>query len=338
MFFEVRYVDEGRSGWRRVDPEQEDQLHGRESPALSTVLCYTLKRHGRRGGTGTANRRMAEPFACRLVDHEPARPTPGGGNVIRGKGFGMPSARSIQSVLWQSSRPQAQISMYHLPCRSQRSNKPNPGVGLPHRRCQDTLGGSRRPGVFEAMPSPAAASSEPEGSGQRRFGASELQDIKHTYEQEGFVILDGLISLAELQKLRQAAEDVTTKTRAGQWPHRCVGVRFSVALRAELRFIDDRRTAKKQFPPWDDDDETDVWGCQHVWHPQLGHTRTFAGFYGSPGMLDVAQALMGCERQEMMISLFNMLVSILSGVSCRCSKVDRPHRSSHVRSPLFRQC
>lgn len=42
-------------------------------------------------------------------------------------------------------------------------------------------------------------------------------------------------------------------------------------------------------------------------HPDLGRPE-FAAFYASKPMLDVGQALMRCERNELMMALFQLLV------------------------------
>lgn len=114
------------------------------------------------------------------------------------------------------------------------------------------------------------------------------QSYKALYDSQGFVIVPGLIPPALFPKLTEAAERATACTRAGTWPH--------------------RRTVGRQFPPYDPDAALDVWGVQHVMHPALDE-RAFAEWYTSDALLQVACELIGCERAELQMELFNMLVN-----------------------------
>jgi hypothetical protein len=90
------------------------------------------------------------------------------------------------------------------------------------------------------------------------------------------VIVPSLIPDDLYEPLKQAADRVTDKARSGEWT--------SV------------RVVGKQFPPWTEGD--DVWGVQNIMSPDLGED-VFKQWYGSEAMLEVSQALMECERDDM---------------------------------------
>ncbi|ORY28122.1 hypothetical protein BCR39DRAFT_594234 [Naematelia encephala] len=118
----------------------------------------------------------------------------------------------------------------------------------------------------------------------------DIQAYKSFYESQGYVIVPSLIPASQLEPLRAAADRVTDKARAGNWTH--------------------VRTVGKQFPPWIPGEDVDVWGVQHVLHPDLGEG-AFAEFYGGEDMLEVSRGLMGCKREDMQFELFNLLINPL---------------------------
>jgi hypothetical protein len=132
------------------------------------------------------------------------------------------------------------------------------------------------------------------------------KSIKQTYDEQGYVIVTGLIPQEHWDDLDAACERVIQKTRAGTWSH--------------------RRTVGKQFPPFDDDNP-DSWGVQHVMHPQLNEP-TFGKWYTSEALLVVVKELLGCSDEQLQLGpstdcpryqsltfeeeLFNMLINPLS--------------------------
>ncbi|KAH9939642.1 uncharacterized protein BXZ73DRAFT_43488 [Epithele typhae] len=111
--------------------------------------------------------------------------------------------------------------------------------------------------------------------------------LRQLYDEQGFVIIPGLVTSDHLSNLENAAKHVIKLTRAGQWAH--------------------RRTVGRQFPPFDDSN-TDSWGVQHLMHPDLGET-VFARWYTSDALLDVVEQLMGCGEDDLQMELFNMLIN-----------------------------
>jgi len=109
-------------------------------------------------------------------------------------------------------------------------------------------------------------------------------EIKAFYDAEGYVIIPNLIGSDErLLALERATERVIAKTRAGEWTH--------------------RRTVGKQFPPFDTKSaRPDVWGVQHVMHPELGE-REFVRWYTSDEICGVARLLMGCEDEHLQMGM-----------------------------------
>jgi len=69
------------------------------------------------------------------------------------------------------------------------------------------------------------------------------------------------------------------------------------------------RMVGKQFPPWTEGD--DVWGVQNIMSPELGE-EVFKKWYGSEAMLQVSQALMECQREDMQFGTFLSGVALIS--------------------------
>ncbi|KAI8339002.1 hypothetical protein BC941DRAFT_460577 [Chlamydoabsidia padenii] len=110
--------------------------------------------------------------------------------------------------------------------------------------------------------------------------------IEEALKINGYVIVDNLISEEQLLKLRDACERVINKARSGEWKHcRLVGT---------------------QFPPWTKGD--DVWGVQHVLHPELGEP-VFMEWYGSDALLNAVCQLLDTKRDGLQFELFNLLVN-----------------------------
>jgi hypothetical protein len=59
-----------------------------------------------------------------------------------------------------------------------------------------------------------------------------MLDIKSSFDNDGYVIIPGLITPEQQNQLRDASATVVKQTRAGQWPH--------------------RRVVGRQFPPYGD--------------------------------------------------------------------------------------
>ncbi|KAI6012240.1 hypothetical protein EDC04DRAFT_3121520 [Pisolithus marmoratus] len=113
--------------------------------------------------------------------------------------------------------------------------------------------------------------------------------IKEMYDEQGYVIMPGLVTPEHFTLLRKACERVIAKTRSGVWPH--------------------RRTVGRQFPPYDNDNP-DSWGVQHVMHPDLGEP-VFAEWYTSERLLAVVRELLQCGEDELQMELFNLLINPL---------------------------
>ncbi|KAJ6538855.1 hypothetical protein DFH09DRAFT_1176423 [Mycena vulgaris] len=110
------------------------------------------------------------------------------------------------------------------------------------------------------------------------------------FEEEGFVIIRGLIPPEDFARLEIACDHVISRTRSGAWPY--------------------RRTVGKQFPPYGDDNP-DSWGVQHLMHPDLEEP-AFSQWYTSAAVINAVQSLLGCEEDELQMELFNLLINPLS--------------------------
>ncbi|KAI0822153.1 hypothetical protein BC628DRAFT_1391219 [Trametes gibbosa] len=114
-----------------------------------------------------------------------------------------------------------------------------------------------------------------------------MPSIKEQYNEQGYVVIPGLITPEHLNALEIASERVIARTRADKWPH--------------------RRTVGRQFPPYGDGDP-DSWGVQHVMHPDLGEP-AFARWYTSDPLVNAVRELLGCEEDVLQMELFNMLIN-----------------------------
>jgi hypothetical protein len=59
-----------------------------------------------------------------------------------------------------------------------------------------------------------------------------------------------------------------------------------------------RRLVGTQFPPWTEG--TDVWGVQHLTHPEL-QEKTFAEWYGSPKLLEAVCQLLHTKPEDLQL-------------------------------------
>ncbi|KAI8146148.1 hypothetical protein BJV82DRAFT_510318 [Fennellomyces sp. T-0311] len=110
--------------------------------------------------------------------------------------------------------------------------------------------------------------------------------IDKALKENGYVIVDGLIPDDMVQNLKDACERSINKARSGEWKH--------------CRFVG------TQFPPWTEG--TDVWGVQHVLHPDLREP-VFAQWYGSPKLLEAVCQLLETTPENLQMELFNLLVN-----------------------------
>lgn len=104
--------------------------------------------------------------------------------------------------------------------------------------------------------------------------------IRESLEKNGYVIIDGLIPVDSFQKLTEACGRVVDKARRGDWKYcRLVGT---------------------QFPPWKEG--TDVWGVQHLMHPELKET-VFAEWYGSSQLSESVCQLLDTNLEELQLGM-----------------------------------
>ncbi|KAL2208217.1 hypothetical protein CC79DRAFT_1342522 [Sarocladium strictum] len=114
--------------------------------------------------------------------------------------------------------------------------------------------------------------------------------LRKCLDEDGFYVLHQAVSSAKTLRLQAVAEAVEKRARTGIWPH--------------------VRTVGKQFPPWNASDaaEHGIWGIQHLMNPKCPFNEEYTEMYFSDVLLDPAKALMGCEDDELVMELFNMLV------------------------------
>ncbi|KAF2203469.1 hypothetical protein GQ43DRAFT_389968 [Delitschia confertaspora ATCC 74209] len=125
--------------------------------------------------------------------------------------------------------------------------------------------------------------------------------------RDGFVVLPSTLFPnlnKNLDALRSAGARLTSKARAGQWPY--------------------IRTLPKQFPPWPSDPSSGIWGVQHLMHPSNPDNLVFAGSYFDKDLVGLVRELIGCEEEELIMELYNMLVRPDNDFALRWHRDDIP--------------
>jgi hypothetical protein len=117
-------------------------------------------------------------------------------------------------------------------------------------------------------------------------------------QSQGYVLIPSLLPHHVLVAMRAAAKYTTERARAGKWAH--------------------VRTVPKQYPPWHEWRAGDnIWGVQHLLHPDMLARDAFAECYFSDELLGVVKELVGAggdggaaeDEAQLVMELFNMLVS-----------------------------
>lgn len=111
--------------------------------------------------------------------------------------------------------------------------------------------------------------------------------IRDSIVKDGYVVIDGLIPTDSFPKLVEACDRAVDRARRGDWQY--------------------RRLVGTQFPPWKEG--TDVWGVQHLMHPDLGESE-FAEWYGSEQLQNAVCDLLGTTRPQLQLGTNKLLFNI----------------------------
>ena len=112
---------------------------------------------------------------------------------------------------------------------------------------------------------------------------------------DGFVKIPKLLPYHLLIALQASSKYTTERARQGKWPY--------------------VRTVPKQYPPWAHWQPGDnIWGVQHILHPDMNVRDTFAEVYFCDEVLDVVKELVRLKGDhkgddQLVMELFNLLVS-----------------------------
>ena len=113
--------------------------------------------------------------------------------------------------------------------------------------------------------------------------------------RDGFVKIPSMLPPRLLLAMKASCKYTTDRARNGQWPY--------------------VRTVPKQYPPWQEWKPGDnIWGVQHLLHPDMNVRDTFAELYFSDEVLGVVKELVGLKDDpegdgKLVMELFNLLVS-----------------------------
>lgn len=118
-------------------------------------------------------------------------------------------------------------------------------------------------------------------------------------QRDGFVVVRSLLGKYMLLAQKAASKYTTDGARQGRWPY--------------------IRTVGKQYPPWPkwewgSSEQHNIWGVQHLLHPDMSVRDTFAELYFSDEVLDIVKELVGLKDDphaddKLVMELFNLLVS-----------------------------
>lgn len=114
------------------------------------------------------------------------------------------------------------------------------------------------------------------------------EKLRASLARDGYVCIPQAFAGEELEAFRKAATRTTEQARAGKWPY--------------------IRTLPKQFPPWSQDPSQGIWGVQHLLHPEMPERKLFAESYFNPKMLEAITGLLQCNKDDLVLELYNMLV------------------------------
>lgn len=120
------------------------------------------------------------------------------------------------------------------------------------------------------------------------FTPPKAQELRSALQHDGYVCIPQAFSGGRLEAYREAARRTTDMARSGKWP-----------------FL---RTLPKQFPPWTQDPSDGIWGVQHLLHPDLPERTVFAESYFNDTVVSMITDLLQCERSDLVMELYNMLV------------------------------
>ncbi|TFB06627.1 Protein N-methyltransferase NNT1 [Trichoderma ghanense] len=125
-------------------------------------------------------------------------------------------------------------------------------------------------------------------------------------QTNGFVIIKSILPASQLALLRTLSLEATGLARSGKWPH--------------------VRTVGKQFPPWNASEASShgIWGVQHLMNPRLPGYAAFTALYFSEEVLGIVKELLGCEDEDLVMELFNMLVRPEADFELRWHRDDIP--------------
>jgi hypothetical protein len=144
-------------------------------------------------------------------------------------------------------------------------------------------------------------SSKPSTNGTNGTHLTPLERL----ERDGFVVLPAAdFPNLDLPALRLAAAELAALAREGQWPY--------------------IRTLPKQFPPWPSDPSNGIWGVQHLLHPSNRSSLTFAKSYFDADLVEVVRQLIGCQEDELVMELYNLLVRPERDFALRWHRDDIP--------------
>lgn len=133
--------------------------------------------------------------------------------------------------------------------------------------------------------------------------------------RDGFVIVPGAVSGAQLETLRLAAHEAAANARSGRWP--------------------DVRTLPKQFSPWTVDGPNPaaegIWGVQGLMYPDMPRQADFVRAYFSAPIVGPTLELLQCSPDDLVLELFNMLVRPDYDFALRWHRDDIPPSASPAK-------
>ena len=146
-------------------------------------------------------------------------------------------------------------------------------------------------------------------------------DLRTSLARDGFVRIPGVLSPETLEELRAASKRSADLARNKEWPY--------------------VRTLPKQFPPWNSDVSSGIWGVQHLLHPKLPDHELFAASYFAPYIIAIVTGLLECSPDDLVMELYNLLIRPDQDFALRWHRDDIPphatpdEEESRLKEPIL---
>ncbi|CAH6719682.1 hypothetical protein CLIB1444_02S14158 [[Candida] jaroonii] len=108
----------------------------------------------------------------------------------------------------------------------------------------------------------------------------------------GFTVVRNFLNEEEVEYYKKLTREIVQFARDGKWT--------------------EVRTRGKQFPPWPKNFSPDIWGVSGLLHPDMINNKALQEVYSTEKILDIAKDILQCDKDDLSMELFNMLINPLT--------------------------